>query len=231
MISLHNVHLQRGQRPILRGLQLDIPPGRIFGLLGPNGAGKTTTLNLVLGFLRPDTGTVRVHDQNPAAHTSRTRDLIAYLPENVALYPELSGAENLAYFSALGGRRLTSDQTNSLLDHVGLAPEARTRRIHTYSKGMRQRVALALALAKNARVFLLDEPTTGLDPAAVQDLARLLRSLASAGASILLTTHDLWHLSLDCDEIGILRDGLLADRFPATSLTPSELADRYLAAK
>ncbi len=231
MISLHNVHLQRGQRPILRGLQLDVPPGRIFGLLGPNGAGKTTTLNLILGFLRPDTGTVRVHDQDPAAHTSRTRDLTAYLPENVALYPELSGAENLAYFSALGGRQLTSAQTDSLLDRVGLAPEARARRIHTYSKGMRQRVALALALAKNARVFLLDEPTTGLDPAAVQDLARLLRTLAAAGASILLTTHDLWHLSLDCDEIGILRDGLLTDRFHAASMSPDELAKRYLATR
>jgi ABC-2 type transport system ATP-binding protein len=231
MISLHDVHLQRGQRPVLRGLQLDVPPGRIFGLLGPNGAGKTTTLNLILGFLRPDTGTVRVHDQDPAAHTSRTRDLTAYLPENVALYPELSGEENLAYFSTLGGHRLTPAQTGSLLDRVGLAHEARTRRIHTYSKGMRQRVALALALAKNARVFLLDEPTTGLDPAAVQDLARLLRSLASAGASILLTTHDLWHLSLDCDEVGILRDGILSDRFPATSVTPGELAKRYLATR
>jgi len=229
MISLHAVEKSHGPQRVLRGLTLDVPAGRIFGLLGPNGAGKTTTLNLILGFLTPDAGQVRVGDLDPSTAAARVRELVAYLPENVALYPELTGAENLAYLAALGGRRLETNEIYQLLNRTGLAEEAHDRRVSTYSKGMRQRVALALALARRARVYLLDEPTTGLDPAAVQDLARLLRQLAAEGAAVLLTTHDLWHLSLDCDEVGILRDGRLADRFSATDLTAQQLAERYLA--
>ena len=230
MIALDHVEKSHGVNRVLRGLTLAVPAGRIFGLLGPNGAGKTTTLNLILGFLRADAGTVRVGGFDPAAEPARVRDLVAYLPENVALYPELTGAENLAYLAALGGRRLATNELYQLLNRTGLAEEAHGRRVGTYSKGMRQRVALAVALAKQARVLLLDEPTTGLDPAAVQELAKLLRSLAADGAAVLLTTHDLWHLSLDCDEVGILRGGVLADRFAAADLTAQQLAERYLAA-
>jgi ABC-2 type transport system ATP-binding protein len=229
MISLENVCKVHGAQPVLRGLTMAVPAGRIFGLLGPNGAGKTTTLHLILGFLRADAGTVRVGGVDPVAAPGAVRELVAYLPENVALYPELTGEENLAYFAALGGRTLGVDETYQLLNRTGLAEEAHGRRVETYSKGMRQRVALAVALAKRARVFLLDEPTTGLDPAAVQDLAKLLRMLAAEGAAVLLTTHDLWHLSIDCDEVGILRAGVLADRFEAGGVSPGQLAARYLA--
>lgn len=229
MIALHAVEKSHGAHRVLRGLTLDVPAGRIFGLLGPNGAGKTTTLNLILGFLTPEAGEVRVGGLDPVDAPERVRELVAYLPENVALYPELTGSENLCYLAALGGRLLAANEVYQLLNRAGLAEEAHDRRVSTYSKGMRQRVALALALARRARVYLLDEPTTGLDPAAVQDLARLLRQLAAEGAAVLLTTHDLWHLSLDCDEVGILRDGTLVDRFSAADLSAQQLAERYLA--
>jgi ABC-2 type transport system ATP-binding protein len=229
MIALDQVWKSFGPHPVLRGLSLEVPAGRILGLLGPNGAGKTTTLNLIMGFLPADAGTVSVDGIDPARAPARVRDLVAYLPESVSLYPELTGTENLAYLAALGGRRLAANELYRLLNRTGLAEEAHDRRVGTYSKGMRQRVALAVALAKRARVLLLDEPTTGLDPAAVQELARLLRSLAGEGTAVLLTTHDLWHLSIDCDEVGILREGVLVDRFAAAALSAQQLAERYLA--
>jgi ABC-2 type transport system ATP-binding protein len=219
MIQLQNVSKAFAARPVLQDLSLQVDRGRILGLLGGNGAGKTTTLNLILGFLQPDSGSIRV--------TGET----AYIPENVALYPELSGLENLRAFAALAGRDLSAQESENLLARVKLPAEAMHRRLASYSKGMRQRVAIAIALARQAQVFLLDEPTTGLDPAAVQDLATLLRQLAQDGAAILLTTHDLWHLSIDSDEVAILSSGRLVDRFEVAGQDAAQLAQRYLQAR
>lgn len=219
MIQLQNVSKAFAARPVLQDLSLKVDRGRILGLLGGNGAGKTTTLNLILGFLQPDSGSIRV--------TGET----AYIPENVALYPELSGLENLRAFAALAGRDLSTQEGENLLARVKLPAEAMSRRLASYSKGMRQRVAIAIALARQAQVFLLDEPTTGLDPAAVQDLATLLRQLAQDGAAILLTTHDLWHLSIDSDEVAILSSGRLVDRFEVAGQDAAQLAQRYMQAR
>ena len=219
MIQLQNVSKAFAARPVLQDLSLQVDRGRILGLLGGNGAGKTTTLNLILGFLQADSGSIRV--------TGET----AYIPENVALYPELSGLENLRAFAALAGRDLSAQEGENLLARVKLPAEAMSRRLASYSKGMRQRVAIAIALARQAQVFLLDEPTTGLDPAAVQDLATLLRQLAQDGAAILLTTHDLWHLSIDSDEVAILSSGRLVDRFEVAGQDAAQLAQRYLQAR
>jgi len=217
MIELKNVSKNYGTHCVLRDLSLRIPAGRIVGLLGGNGAGKTTTLNLILGFLKPDSGSIQVKGQT------------AYISENVALYPELTGRENLQIFSAYAGRELSDDDASKLLARVGMMPDAGNRRLSSYSKGMRQRVAIAIALAKQANIFLLDEPTTGLDPSALRELAQLLRELAVDGASILLTTHDLWHLSMDSDEVAILRDGVLVDQFEIAGFGVSELSERYMA--
>jgi ABC-2 type transport system ATP-binding protein len=228
MIELENVSKTFAGRPVLEKLNLRISAGRIFGVLGGNGAGKTTTLNIILGFLKPDSGQVRVDGLDPQIAAAEVRKRIAYIPESVALYPELSGEENLSYFAGLSGCKLSAQENQHLLDRVGLSKNDTCRRLGQYSKGMRQRVALALALARKARVLLLDEPTTGLDPAAVTQLATLLRELSQEGAAILLTTHDLWHLSLDTDEVGILRDGRLASQFQGAQLSPMQLAEAYL---
>lgn len=228
MIELENVSKTFAGRPVLEKLNLRISAGRIFGVLGGNGAGKTTTLNIILGFLKPDSGQVRVDGLDPQIAAAEVRKRIAYIPESVALYPELSGEENLSYFAGLSGCKLSIQENRHLLDRVGLSKNDTNRRLGQYSKGMRQRVALALALARKARVLLLDEPTTGLDPAAVTQLATLLRELSQEGAAILLTTHDLWHLSLDTDEVGILRNGRLASQFQSAQLSPMQLAEAYL---
>jgi ABC-2 type transport system ATP-binding protein len=228
MIDLQNISKQYSGRAVLQNLTLHVPEGQIFGMLGNNGAGKSTTLNILLGFLKPDSGQVRVGGFDPVSSASEARRLIAYIPENVALYPELSGAENLEYLTSLGGRRLSRPETSALLQRVGLSDADAARSVSDYSKGMRQRVSLALALARKARILLLDEPTSGLDPSAVAQLAVILRELCSEGAAVLLTSHDLWHLSLDTDEVGILRDGCLRAQFRASEMTAQQIADAYL---
>ena len=228
MIDLQNISKQYSGRAVLQNLTLHVPEGQIFGMLGNNGAGKSTALNILLGFLKPDSGQVRVGGFDPVSSASEARRLIAYIPENVALYPELSGAENLEYLTSLGGRRLSRPETSALLQRVGLSDADAARSVSDYSKGMRQRVSLALALARKARILLLDEPTSGLDPSAVAQLAVILRELCSEGAAVLLTSHDLWHLSLDTDEVGILRDGCLRAQFRASEMTAQQIADAYL---
>jgi len=228
MIDLQNISKQYSGRAVLQNLTLHVPEGQIFGMLGNNGAGKSTTLNILLGFLKPDSGQVRVGGFDPVSSASEARRLIAYIPENVALYAELSGAENLEYLTSLGGRRLSRPETSALLQRVGLSDADAARSVSDYSKGMRQRVSLALALARKARILLLDEPTSGLDPSAVAQLAVILRELCSEGAAVLLTSHDLWHLSLDTDEVGILRDGCLRAQFRASEMTAQQIADAYL---
>lgn len=228
MIDLQNISKQYSGRAVLQNLTLHVPEGQIFGMLGNNGAGKSTALNILLGFLKPDSGQVRVGGFDPVSSASEARRLIAYIPENVALYPELSGAENLEYLTSLGGRRLSRPETSALLQRVGLSDADAARSVSDYSKGMRQRVSLALALARKARILLLDEPTSGLDPSAVAQLAVILRELCSEGAAVLLTSHDLWHLSLDTDQVGILRDGCLRAQFRASEMTAQQIADAYL---
>jgi ABC-2 type transport system ATP-binding protein len=209
-------------------LNLKIEAGEVFALLGPNGAGKTTTINLFLGFLTPDGGEARVNSVNVAADPVAARRQIAYIPEQVVLYPRFTGVENLDYFSTLAGRRHTQEELLALLKRAGLNAEAAARRISTYSKGMRQKVGIALALATEAKVLLLDEPTSGLDPAASHEFSLLLRKLAGDGVAILMATHDLFRAREDATRVGILRDGKLAAEYATNDLKHVDLEKLYL---
>ena len=209
-------------------LDLRIAPGEIFALLGPNGAGKTTTINLLLGFLTPDVGDARVNGASVAADPIAARRQIAYIPEQVVLYPRFTGVENLDYFSTLAGRRHTMDQLLALLKKAGLPKEAAERRVGTYSKGMRQKVGIALALATEAKALLLDEPTSGLDPAASHEFSVLLRKLAGDGVAVLMATHDLFRAREDATRIGILLDGKLAGDYATNDIKHVDLEKLYL---
>ncbi|GAB3763864.1 ABC transporter ATP-binding protein [Spirosoma pomorum] len=214
--------------PALNGLNLTVSPGEIFCLLGQNGAGKTTTINLFLGFLQPTSGQALVNGLNVAEHPQQTKKHLAYLPETVLLYPNLSGLENLDFFASLAGFTLSTDELRGLLLRAGLQADAHTRPLGSYSKGMRQKVGIAIALAKQAKVLLLDEPTSGLDPKASNEFSDLLTQLSADGTAILMATHDIFRSKEVGTRIGIMRAGHLVETLPTTNLTANEFEAIYL---
>ncbi|RDZ26121.1 ABC transporter ATP-binding protein [Lysobacter silvisoli] len=227
-MRLDSVRKRFGERCALESLSLALAPGEVYALLGPNGAGKTTTLNLILGFLRPDAGRIEVAGIDAVADPLGARARIAYLPETVMLHPTLSAIENLGYFALLGGRRLDDAQARALLNEAGLQEEAHARRAGGYSKGMRQKVGLAIALAKDARVLLLDEPTSGLDASAANDLSHGVRAAAQRGMAVLMATHDLYRVKDVAQRLGILRDGRLLLEQRTDRLSAAQIEALYL---
>lgn len=228
MLVIEKLHKRFGDHVALRALDLTVAPGEVYALLGPNGAGKTTTINACLGFLQPDGGRVLVDGVDPALDPDGARARLAYIPEQVNLYGQMTGAENLAYFAELGGRTLAASECGSLLAEAGLQPEAHGRRIAGYSKGMRQKVGVAIALAKSARVLLLDEPTSGLDPSASHEFSALVRRLADSGVAVLMATHDLFRARDMSDRVGIMRTGVLRRDLPANEVDAAGLEALYL---
>ncbi len=198
-------------RTILRGLDLAVHAGEIYALLGANGAGKSTALNLFLGFLRPQSGTVRVQGTDPAIEPAKARRQLAYIPENVALYEHLSARENVAYLLHLAGQRDRDASIGDALAAAGLDPSAHDRRVGGFSKGMRQKVSIGLAVARKVPALLLDEPTSGLDPQAAADFHALLASLRAQGVAVLMVTHDLLGAVDIADRIGFLDKGQIAE--------------------
>lgn len=219
-----------GEHMALDALELRVDPGEIYCLLGANGAGKTTTINLFLNFITPSRGAARINGIDVAADPLGTKQFVAYIPEQVSLYGTLSGLENLRYFSALAlGRQLPRDRLLDLLEQVGLDLNAADRRVATYSKGMRQKVWIAVALAKDVKALLLDEPTSGLDPHAANDFSMLLTRASQAGVAILTTTHDLFHAKHTGTRIGIMKRGRLVDSMASSDISDVDLQRLYLA--
>lgn len=229
MLLSENLSKSFGTSPVLQSLNLAVAESEIYCLLGANGAGKTTTLNIFLGFLKPDGGSVRVDGIDPAADPAEARARLAYIPEQVNLYPVLSGRENLRYFAALSGTALTPDEETDLFRRAGLDVAAADRHVDSYSKGMRQKVGIAIALAKHAKALLLDEPLSGLDPHAANEFCAQLRTLQASGVAVLMATHDLFRARELGGRIGIMKRGWLVDERDATSLTAPELEQLYLA--
>jgi ABC-2 type transport system ATP-binding protein len=220
-----------GEHQALNRLDLDIAPGEIFCMLGANGAGKTTTIKLLLGFLVPTSGRAIVGGIDVQADPAAARRNVLYLPEQVALYGELSGVENLAYFAGLAGvPERTPARLHGWLEQAGMPAAAMARRASGYSKGMRQKVAIALSIARQARALLLDEPTSGLDPQASAEFHQLLLRQRDAGAAVLMATHDLFRAREVATTIGLMRDGRLLRTFAASDVTARELEQLYLEA-
>jgi ABC-2 type transport system ATP-binding protein len=219
----------RGEVTALDALDLVVRAGEVFCLLGANGAGKTTTINCFLGFVRPSAGRALVAGDDVAADPVGTKRHLAYIPEQVMLYPNLSGAENLAYLAELAtGRRLRRDELVAHLLDAGLPEHAVDRRVGTYSKGMRQKVGIALAVAKGAAALLLDEPTSGLDPKASNEFSELLVRLGGRGAAVLMATHDLFRAKESGTHVGIMRHGRLLATHRTADLSHADLERIYL---
>lgn len=212
----------------IQNLNLQVAKGEILGLLGANGAGKSTTINMLLGFLAPDSGTVQINQMDCTKKSKKVRKLIGYIPENVNLYPYLSGMENLDYFCKLAGLKYKKSELQDFLATCGLQTEAHSKKIATYSKGMRQKVGIAIAYAKKVKVYLLDEPASGLDPLASNELSDLLKKLASEGAAILMASHDIFRVREVCNRIGILKKGTLLKELRSEEVSANELEKLYL---
>ena len=198
--------LRRGTVRAVRGIDLSVGRGRVFGLLGPNGSGKTTTILMLLGLLKPTSGEARVLGR-PAGHREARRRT-GFLPEETRLFEFLTGEETLHFVGRLFGlpRAERRRRADALLERTGMA-EARGRRLATYSKGMARRIGLAQALMADPELLVLDEPTSGLDPVGNREVRDLLREEAAKGTTVLLTSHILGDVAEVCDEICILHKG------------------------
>jgi len=216
-----------GGRAVLHNLNIRVARGEIYALLGGNGAGKSTTLNTFLGFTRPDRGSVHVCGVDAAADVRAARAQIAYVPENVALYEHLDALENIEYFLRLANSSWTQASISDALRAVRLDESAWKRRLGGYSKGMRQKVAIALAMARAVPVLLLDEPTSGLDPQAVTEFNDLLQSLRTQDAAVLMVTHDLLGAVEVADRIGFLDHGHITHEFSAEGSERFDVRDLY----
>lgn len=225
--------IRSGQR-VLKDVTFRISQGEVHALLGGNGAGKSTTLLTFLGFLTPAGGSVQVQGREVGENLSATRRAIAYLPEAASLYGHLNAYENLGYFLSLAETNTDRSAFDDVLDRVALQSGARGMRMQTYSKGMRQKVAIALAILRDAPILLLDEPTSGLDPVAIDDFNRLVRDLADAGRTILLVTHDVYGACHVADRIDLLRSGELVgtfDRSPGVDRIDTEAVHESFAGR
>ncbi|MEA5140552.1 ABC transporter ATP-binding protein [Arcicella rigui] len=228
MLTAKNLTKKYENHIALNHLDLHIQSGEIFALLGQNGAGKTTTINLFLGFIEPSEGTVAINGISVVENALETKKHLAYIPETVMLYPNLTGIENLAFFSALAGFTYSTHELSAFLSKAGLQETAHHQALGGYSKGMRQKVGIAIAIAKNAKALLLDEPTSGLDPKASNEFSEILKELSANGTAILMATHDIFRAKEVAHRIGIMKQGNLVSVIDAKDISANELEQLYL---
>ncbi len=207
VVDVRDVVKTFGTTTALAGLDLQVRRGEVHAFLGPNGAGKTTTLRLLLGMLRADSGTMRVLGMNPWTDVAVLHRRLAAVPGDVALWPNLSGGEVIDLLGRLRGG-LDPRRRAEMIERFDLDP---TKKSRTYSKGNRQKVMLVAALASDAELFLLDEPTAGLDPLMEATFRECVDDLRAAGTSVLLSSHILSEAEALCDRVSIIRDGVVVE--------------------
>ncbi len=208
MLKLKEIRRTFGSLVAVDSLSLELPPGELFGLLGPNGAGKTTTVHMIVGLLSPDAGALSVDGGKPTDPAVRAR--IGVAPQALAIYEELTGEENVGFFARLQGLigKQLKDRVDWALDFVGLH-ERRRDRVKTYSGGMKRRLNLAIAVAHDPPLLLLDEPTVGVDPQSRNAIFDNILALKKQGRTIIYTTHYMEEAQRLCDRVGIMDRGKL----------------------
>ena len=204
-IELRGVTKEFGDVTAVRDLDLTVEDGEVYGFLGPNGAGKSTTIDMLLDLVRPTAGTVRVLGADVATDGVAIRRRTGVLPDGFSVYDRLSGRKHVEF--AVESKD-AADDPDALLARVGLA-DAADRDAGEYSKGMRQRLALAMALVDDPDLLILDEPSSGLDPAGAKEMREIVRAEAERGATVFFSSHILEQVDAVCDRVGILRDGEL----------------------
>ncbi len=211
------------------GLSLEVSSGEVFVLLGANGAGKTSTIMLILGFTEPTAGAVTINDLDIQKEPLSAKKHVAYVSENVMLYGNFTARQNLDFFAKLSGRNdVGDDQLRAAFRRVGLAENAFTRRVAGFSKGMRQRLGIAIAILKNAGLIVLDEPTSGLDPKGGYEFLEIIRALRAEGKAIFMSSHDIFRARQIADRVGIMRNGKIINILDREQLEHEDLEKIYL---
>ncbi|AXT62376.1 ATP-binding cassette domain-containing protein [Aquimarina sp. AD10] len=228
MLEAINLTKTYGKHEALSQLNLSVDKGEIFCLLGQNGAGKTTTINLFLGLIEATSGEALVNGVPVKSNGNKTTKMIAYIPEVVQLYGNLSGIENLNFFSRLAGFKYNNTDLSNFLSKAGLQEAAHQNKLSSYSKGMRQKVGIAIALSKNADYIFMDEPISGLDPKATLEFTKICKELSHEGKAIFMATHDIFNAVNVGTKIGIMKEGQLVHTSNTDSINASELQDLYL---
>lgn len=213
----------------LDNLQLKVHAGEIFAMLGGNGAGKTTTINTFLDFIQPTSGQALINGIDANKDPLEAKKFVAFVSENVQLYPNFTAMQNVDFFVRLGGKKdYTRSDYEQALIRVGLQRDAFDKKLKDFSKGMRQKCGIAIAILKDAPAILLDEPTSGLDPKAGKEFTRLIGELRDEGKAILMSTHDIFRAKEIADFVGILNNGVLVAQQTKAELEGVNLEDLYV---
>lgn len=205
-LSVRNLKKTIGKKEIIKGLTFDLKEGEVFGFLGPNGAGKTTTIRMLVGLIKPTSGSIEIGGYNVQTHFTEALQNLGCIVENPELYPYLSGWENLLHFARML-EGIDEIRMREVAELVGLTRRMDDK-VKTYSLGMRQRLGIAQALLGRPKVLILDEPTNGLDPAGIREMRGFIRYLAEKeGLSVLVSSHLLSEIQLLCDRVAIISNG------------------------
>lgn len=223
-IELDGVRKEFGDVTAVDGVDLTVPEGSIYGFLGPNGAGKSTTINMLLDFVRPTAGEVRVLGRNAQSDSVTIRERLGVLPEGFDVYDRLTGRKHVEF--AIESKDADADP-DAVLTRVGLS-DAIDRKAGGYSKGMRQRLALGMALVGDPDLLILDEPSSGLDPAGAKEMREIVREEAERGTTVFFSSHVLGQVEAVCDRVGIMREGRLVAEDSVEGLRDAAGADATL---
>jgi ABC-2 type transport system ATP-binding protein len=210
-------------------LNLEVRAGEVYCLLGANGAGKTTTINLFLNFIPPTTGTCFINGIDVTRDPLEAKKYVAFVSENVMLYGNFTARQNLDFFAKLGGKTgLAKEAYYQVMRRVSLQEKAFEQRVKTFSKGMRQKLGISIAIIKDALAILLDEPTAGLDPKAAEEFLEILTELKAEGKAILMSTHDIFRAKEIGDRVGIMKEGRLVLERTREELQYEDLVKIYI---
>jgi len=206
-----------------------VEPGEVFCLLGANGAGKTTTINILLDFIPPTSGSASINGYDCTKFPLEAKKYVSYVSENVQLYGMFTARQNLAFFAELAGKKgLKKKDYDYVMRSVGLPEKALGMRLKNFSKGMRQKLGIAIALLKNPPAILMDEPTSGLDPTSAQDFLDQLRRLREHDKAIIMTTHDIFRAKIIADRVGIMKQGRLVAVRKRQDFKHADLEEIYM---
>lgn len=217
MLVASSLSVNYAQHTVLDDVSFSVKEGEVFALLGGNGAGKSTAIKTFIGTVPPTSGSASVMGMSVADDIDQIRNKVAYLPESVMLYGHLTGKENIEYFLSLAELSRSKQDIEQALSRVALQRQAWDRSLSNYSKGMRQKTAIALALLRKAPVLLLDEPTSGLDPSAIDEFNQLIATLAQEGTTVFMVSHDVYGACQIAHRIGLLDNGKIVGNFERNS--------------